>query len=299
MSPVKIRIDADLCKRDGLCATVCPSRIFSWARGQVPEIVDPETCCLCGQCLAVCPGGAIDHSALDQGAFEAIDRGALRELQGGHDLVAWLRQRRSVRAYRKREVPRELLAEVVRSAGFAPTGAFGGEGWVRQVTVVSDPKIMAEVVKLTATYMESLLGVLDGVMVRTAAHFSEEARAGRTTIPDLKMRLQRWSRGINDITYGAPVALFVHAPHSTTTPQQDCDAALMNIMLSAHATGLGTCWNGWLGHAATGAHVRGFTALRDLLELPEGPRVVEAATLGWPRVHLHSLPHRETAVRWL
>lgn len=73
----------------------------------------------------------------------------------------------------------------------------------------------------------------------------------------------------------------------------------MNILLSCHAVRLGACWNGWLGHAPTGAHVSGFTQLQELLGLPDTHRVVEAATVGWPRVRLHRLPQRETEIRWV
>ena len=112
-------------------------------------------------------------------------------------------------------------------------------------------------------------------------------------------KLAEWEQGRDAITYGAPAAVFVSASTAAATPREDCDAALMNIILMAQAHGLGTCWNGWLGHAAVGDHVSGGDALGRLLGLPEDHKIVEAATLGWPGIKLHSVPWRQTEVTWL
>lgn len=302
MESVTIQVDSELCKKDGLCASVCPGRVFAWDKGQVAEVVRPELCCLCGQCMAVCPSGAITHSRLEADGFERLpaakappeDKSARQER-----LARFVWSRRSVRAYRKKAVDRALLERVARSAGYAPTGAFGGEGWVRHVVVVSGQETMRQVAEMTVAYMRKLLEVLDGVMVKAVSRFSEEARAGRATLPDLKMRLERWDAGENVITYDAPAAIFVHADFGTTTPQEDASAALMTVLLTSHALGLGACWNGWLAHAATGAHVRGFGDLMSLLDLPDTHRVVQAATVGYPRIRLHSLPPRDTDLHWV
>ncbi len=71
------------------------------------------------------------------------------------------------------------------------------------------------------------------------------------------------------------------------------------MMLMAHALGLGTCWNGYLSRAASGFKVGGFTALRELLELPDHHDVYAAATVGFPAVRLHSVPPREARAHWV
>jgi nitroreductase len=136
-------------------------------------------------------------------------------------------------------------------------------------------------------------------MVRMVARWKESPRKGRLMLPDMKMRLAEYERGRDVITYGAPAALFVHSPRVTPTPQTDCDCVLYPMMLMAHALGLGTCWNGYLDKAASGFKIRGFTALREMLELPDHHDVYAAATLGFPGVKLHSVPQREIEARWL
>ena len=71
------------------------------------------------------------------------------------------------------------------------------------------------------------------------------------------------------------------------------------MMLMAHVLGLGTCWNRYPSRAASGFKVPGFTALREMLEVPHHQDVYAAATLGFPAVRLHSVPPREARVHWV
>jgi nitroreductase len=253
-------------------------------------------CVKCGQCIAVCPHGALAHDALDPARFERI---AERQPLDADAFVQCLRQRRSVRAYKKQAVPRELLEKVVGVAGFAPCSAHGGEGWVRTVAVVAGEERMRRVLELTVEYLRRLDALLDSAMVRLMARWKEAPRGGRAMLPDLRMRLAEFDRGRDAITYGAPAALFIHTPRDTPEPEANCNAPMMAILLAAHAYGLGTCWNGYLAKAADGFKVKSFTAFRELLGIPAHHRVYAAATIGYPRFKPHSLPHRETRIRWI
>ena len=292
----RISVDEDTCRKDGLCAQVCPTRVFTHREGQPPEIGNETLCCLCGQCLAACPSGAISHSRLDPSQFERITN---RHPVEAAPLGQLLRQRRSVRAYKDQEIPKALLEQIVEVGGFGPAGAHGGEGWVRRVTVVAGRDAMKRVADLTYEYVEKLSGLLDSPVVRTMARWNEAPRAGRLMLPDMRMRLAEYQEGRDVITYGAPAALFVHSPRVSPTPQTDCDCVMYPIMIMAHALGLGTCWNGFLSKAASGFRLKGFTALRETLEVPDHHDVYAAATLGFPRFRLHSVPQRETRARWV
>lgn len=291
-----ISVDQDRCKKDGLCASACPARIFVWEKKHFPTVRDADQCCWCGQCMAVCPGGAIEHSRLDPGRFQKIHH---RTDLDPDVFTEFLVQRRSVRVYKDRPVERELLEKVCRAAGYAPSGAFQGVGWVRKVTVVTGPEKMQELREATLLYIRKIEKLMKSSFMKVLSRFSDEARGGMMTLPDASMRIAEWKEGRDAITYDAPVAVFVSASTRSTTPHEDCDAALMNILLSAHAHGLGACWNGWLGNAAVAEHVSGADALKKLLGLPEDHRIVEAATLGWPGMKLHSVPQRETEITWI
>ena len=272
--------------------------VFTGGKGALPTVDHTEHCCLCGQCVAICQSDAITHEALSGPAFERItDR---RPVDPEAFLQA-VKQRRSVRNYKDQPVPKALLEKVVSVAGFAPGAAHNGVGWERHVTVVTGKENMAQVRDHTVEYMRRMRDLLDGFLLRTVEHFSEQAHAvRRTVLPDTIIRLVEWFEQDNDrIIYEAPAAVFVHAPEHCTTPQEDCDAALMAILLVADAFGLGCCWNGWLYMAADGDHQRGFTDLKDFLGIPKDHVCRAAATVGYPSLRLHSVPDRRTNISWV
>jgi nitroreductase/NAD-dependent dihydropyrimidine dehydrogenase PreA subunit len=295
-----LTVNHELCGGDGICAAICPARILRMGEKKAPpEVGEMGTCVLCGQCIAACPRGAIAHSALDAAGFERIEE---RQPLAPEAAMGFLRQRRSVRAYDNKPVPKELLARVVRIAGFAPTSAHGGEGWVRSVAIVTGAAAMRKVAELTAEHMRLMGKMLDHPVVRLLGrfgHWKDEVRSGRAMLPDLRMRLAEWKASRDVITYEAPAALFVHTPRAEPEPVATCQAALMAILYAAHAHGLGSCWNGYLTKAACAFKTPSFTELRDMLGIPRHHDVLAAATIGYPRFKLHSLPARQTNIRWV
>ena len=296
MNEKRITVDEKRCKREGLCATVCPMKIFVHEKGEAPVLQGTSHCVLCGQCIAVCPGGAITHSVLPPDKFEKIVK---RSPQPDDTFFETLQQRRSVRTYLDREIPREELEAVVRCCGYAPTGAHGGRGWERNVTVVTGKQNLKAVLEHTVAYMKLLEKRLSSLVLPIVSRWIPEARGGLSTLPDLRLRLALHEKGEDPILYGAPALVLVHAPRDTPTPQMDCDAALYAMMLAAHSRGLGTCWMGWVQFAARGFQVRSFSALKDFLRIPDENWVYAAMTVGFPAVRLHSLPYRVTNCTWI
>jgi len=285
-----ISINHEACKRDGLCARLCPMRLFKADDGAVPEVRRPEECILCGHCVAGCPSGAILHQGLEVARLRrCAPSGSLASDQA----YALLSERRSVRNYKKEPPPREFLEKIVEVAGYAPGSPHHRLGWVRSFTVVLGEERMRQVREIAVDYLRRICKLLDSLHVRWAARFDESARAAREALPDLRMRLTEWERGRDQ------VAIFAHAPVFSPLPQIDCDAALTSVLLYAHAHGLGTCWNGILQDAARGNYLKGYNALHEFLGIPDGHLCFASATLGYPSLKLLSVPPREVAVAFL
>jgi len=294
---IEISLNGAACKGEGNCAKVCPSRIFTMEeKGAPPKIAHEELCIKCGICIAACPGRALSHSALDLAEFARLDGEPPIDAEA---FTRCLVSRRSVRAYKNKPVPRELLEKIARVAGFSPGSAHGGENWTRTVSIVDGEANMKRVRDLTAKYMRKNAALLGGFFMGLFAKVNEEVRGGREMLGDMRMRVREHDEGRDAIVYGAPAAIFVHAPRGMPVPTAHCDAALMAMLLTAHAHGLGTCWNGYIAKAASGFKMRSFRELRELLDIPDHHDVFAAATVGYPAVSLHDLPHRETFIRWV
>ncbi|MGC4064478.1 MAG: nitroreductase family protein [Polyangiaceae bacterium] len=291
-----ITIDEERCRRDGVCIGLCPVRVFARGKDGLPEVAHPEECCACGHCIALCPKGAILHDRFDRGQLSALPESEAGLAATAKTMIAG---RRSIRRYRKEVPSRERLNAILDAAAYAPGSPHRRVGWTRSFVVVSGRTRMAAVRELTVDYLRRLLRLINGPLVRFAAHFDDSARAARTVAADIAMRLDEWEEGRDSICHDAPAAIFAHAPIASSTPQADCDAAMTTVLLMAHAQGLGTCWNGLMQGAAAGEHLRRFSALAEYLGIPEGHRCYAAATVGEPAVRFVRAPRRSIEIRWL
>jgi ferredoxin len=72
---VTLRLDVDKCTGCGLCAAVCPHRVFQIEEGKA-TIVDKDACMECGACSGNCPVEAIKVES-GVGCAVAIFKGVL------------------------------------------------------------------------------------------------------------------------------------------------------------------------------------------------------------------------------
>jgi len=162
------------------------------------------------------------------------------------DTVTAIHTRRSIRDYEKRAVEREIIADILWDAAQAPT------------TPVSGP-FLFHVIEGVARIAE--LGERAKQYARD--HRSDAAGASWADRPDFKVFLD------------APVAIVVSGHADNSQSIQDCNRAGQNLMLSAHARGLGSCWVG-----APMPWLRSLEA-REELGIAETFRPFAAFTLGY------------------
>lgn len=53
-------VKEELCTHCGMCATICPMHIFTFKKGQAPEVAYPEECWHCNACVLDCPAKAVE-----------------------------------------------------------------------------------------------------------------------------------------------------------------------------------------------------------------------------------------------
>ena len=174
------------------------------------------------------------------------------------DVIAAIHGRRSVRSYDPRPVERELIERVIEDAAQAPPPFRGQVPWA--------------------------FNVLQGVerIAAYGARAMEYARERRRDEPG-----GGWlDRPGFKIFWDAPVVIIISGPDG------DCCRAGQNLMLAAHAKGLGSCW---LGAPMPWLHSAG---VAEELGLPRGIEPVVAVVLGHPADSPAGNPRPRPQIVW-
>ena len=154
------------------------------------------------------------------------------------DAIVCMHSRRSIRAYLQDPVPRDLIQELAWAAIQAPTPPVSGnESWALCVIEGQDR--------------------LESYGQRARQYAVEHQPADHpwtwTTRPGFK------------VFWGAPALMLLCARQGNPEARFDCCRAGQNLLLAAHARGMGACWVGapmpWLADPGT----------QQELQLPMGP----------------------------
>jgi nitroreductase/NAD-dependent dihydropyrimidine dehydrogenase PreA subunit len=262
-----IIVDEVLCIGCGICGKVCPLRVITAEEGTGPRVV-PERemfCIECGQCEAFCPERALVLDIAGRGAPDACGVEPLSPEVVGF----YMKNRRSVRHYKKERVPRETIEAVLDIARYAPSGSNGQPvEWL----VVHDPAKVREIAGLTIDWMR------------------DEASKEKPVMPApfLQGLIASWDKGNDPICRGAPHLLAAHIPEGPGSAPVDAIIALTYADLAAPAFGVGTCWAGFVSMA-----VQAWKPLQEALALPRGRAFSYALMCGYPRFRPHRVPPRK------
>lgn len=268
-------IDTTTCNKDGLCAEVCPARIIRQDKGEFPEPVEgaEEICIQCGHCVAVCPKGSFSHKDIPPAHCPEIKD----DLKiSPEQTIQFLRSRRSIRVYKKKPVPRDILSTLIDTARYAPTGH---NSQCVEWMVIDDPDLLKELTAVTVEWMRW--------MTHHMKEFAATMHMDRT--------IRRFEEtGEDVILRGAPALIVTHAHKENNFAPAACTIALAYLELAATGLGLGTCFAGYLKAAETF-----FPPMKSVLSLPQDHDCMGALMVGYPKFTYKRLPTRkEPPVTW-
>lgn len=281
-----IRIE-EACIQCGACVAVCPARVF--VSGDAVEAARPGGCILCGHCVAVCPVDAVTHHGFDGQTFPAIPEGARLHAE---NVTGFLRSRRSVREFRDKDVPREVLEHLLDIARYAPTASNAQN--VRFI-VMTDPQRIRALSRRVTRWVPLL-----GRLARVPGVLSLASRSwGRARLAAYLAALDGFVESVegggDPIFHNAPALILTHARKSNAFGIENSSYATYQLALAAHAMGLGTCMIGFLTTAS-----RYDPAVRRLAGIPRGHRLATALVVGYPIYRYRRLvPRKPPRARWV
>ncbi len=176
--------------------------------------------------------------------------------------------RRAVREYLSDGVDEPTIRRLIDAAIQAPS-AINQQPWV--FTVVRDQPL------------------LDRISEKAKALALAAAPAPARSEPHLAM--------LDDpdfhIFYHAPTLILISADKAGPWIVEDCSLAAENLMLSAHAMGLGSCWIGFAQRCLDTPEGKA------LLGLPESTVPVAPIIVGHPKRAAPAVPRKPPQIRWV
>lgn len=274
-----IQINSESCVRCGACVRDCLAGILAFPNSRnsapnsalafVPEIVEggAARCFQCQHCFAVCPTGALSFSGR-----KSENSLPLGELPAPQQLLALLRQRRSIRNYRRENVSPEILATLRSAMDFVPTGCNDHRLhfiWSSSLNVTDSFR------RHVSAWLQKQ--ALDDALPAAIARFS-------VLVPALKAGKDVFFRN-------APHFVAISVPPDAKDAHIDPFIAASQLELLASSFGLGTCWGGMATDLFNGSD-----ELYARLGVPNGYDLKIILLFGLPAVAYARLPQPEPCV---
>jgi nitroreductase/NAD-dependent dihydropyrimidine dehydrogenase PreA subunit len=245
---VSTRIETSRCIGCGACVAVCPAQTLRLVDGKA--VVAGAESLACGHCAAACPQEAVTVEALDpvQARFATFEADPRWLPPGRSDLAQLARlmaSRRSCRNFTGDPVPLARLEDLVRIGITAPSGS-NCQPWT--FTLLPDRTAVLALAREVAAFFARLNRRAESAWLRWLLRVAGRPQLDfyfRNYHDAVAENLSQWEQtGCDRLFHGAPAAMVV-ASRPASCPIEDCLLATGQILLAAHAMGLGTCLIGF------------------------------------------------------
>lgn len=169
------------------------------------------------------------------------------------DYPELLKKRRSVRDYEEKEVPSDILMQIINESCLAPSSS-NRQPW--RFMIITNKDVIR---RLSDESKRNLLLDIEQNPASPSSNYEAILR----------------DKGFN-VFYNAPCLVFIVGPKELLSIQVDCALAASYLMFSACVRGLGTCWIG-LGRFIEDRE------LLDLIGMPDDHQIVAPIIIGYPK----------------
>jgi len=266
-------IDKEKCNGCGMCVNVCEYKSISVIDGKA-RITGKESS-HCGHCQAACPFGAIQVTCLSPVDYKTVKVDDAWLKPGTFDTTALLglmASRRACRNYKRNPVPRDIIEDLISTARTAPTGS---NAQTNQYTVLTGDNVDKLCGLVSGFYRQlnllSKIAPLRFIVKDLADYHHDYYEFTRTRLEERK------KTGLDIFFHGAQALIIITTSTDATTPVEDAAIAAQNIMLTAHAMGLGTCYIGFAVEA-----IRHDDKIKKALKIGKEETAQAVIALGWP-----------------
>lgn len=240
--PVEVIIDKDKCTKCGQCVKACSRCSYAgYLTMQDNEIVPNENapigCIQCGHCMMSCPKDAIYIRGFDISEKDIIN---IPENYSDYDsLHSLFLKRRSIRQFKKQEIPKEIIDKILDAASAAPIGVPPSEVKVLVVNGYAKVEEFTEDLKKAVDKTVQKYNPLFVNLVRPFVGEGMYRMIKDFAVPGLKAALDGSKDGKDIIMYHTPAFIMFYG--SNLTDKEEVVLAAGYAILAAESLGLATC----------------------------------------------------------
>jgi nitroreductase/NAD-dependent dihydropyrimidine dehydrogenase PreA subunit len=309
-------VDPETCSHCGRCVEACPTMGLAMGPDELPYLQGvrgiERACLACRNCEAVCPSGA----ATVKGNYRVMEGRYKTILPGRNSLPnpfnepepppfdevsarltpveRVILKRRSIRLFRDKPVPKELIHRILEAGRFAPSA---GNCTPWKFVVINNRETIRELeadsMKILRRFRDIYLG--DKVWNRPLSTILSFIYPNKMDQRPMAA-VEKAEQCDNVIYWNAPVAIFiVMDTRGISNPDLDSGMCGQNMVLAAHAMGLGTCYIG-----LTVSAMDYLPQWRERLGIEPPWKAVTSLAVGYPKGKIDKPVAREDLeVQWI
>lgn len=241
--PAEITVDKDLCNGCGLCVDTCSDFSLTIENGKSTKSDYALFGCIgCGQCMAVCPTGAIKIYGRTISPPDIFPLPPADSAANYQQILALLQRRRSIRKFRDKPIGKEMVTKILDAARTAPMGLPPSDV---HVLILEGKEKSRAFAREFCNYLEGLKWFVSGWFLTLMKPFwgkaNDEMFKGFIR-PMFRSYTEGMREGKNLVNYDAPLAMYFYG--SPYTDPADPIVAATYAMITGESLGLGTCMLG-------------------------------------------------------
>jgi len=238
-----IHIDQELCTGCGLCISICGDHSLKLENNKAT--VNEDTvfgCFACGQCMAICPKGAITVSGRTLSETDVFDLAPAKESADYLSLLKLLQRRRSIRDFTDEPVSAEMIEQILSAARTSPMGVPPSDINVLVIQGKEQNHSFAKEFCDLANSMKWMGTKLFLFLMRPFLGKEMTSLFKSFITPLMDQYVKGMDKGKNLVTYDAPLSLYFYGgPYSDPA---DAYIAATTAMYAGESLGLGSCFIG-------------------------------------------------------
>jgi nitroreductase/NAD-dependent dihydropyrimidine dehydrogenase PreA subunit len=260
-----LEFDYNKCTSCGQCSKVCGSKVIEMGEDTRPFESVSIICNDCGHCESVCPKNAVKNSRMDDAQFEELIDPNISFDQ----YLALVRNRRSIRLYKKEPLSQDHIDKLLTSVRYIPTGS---NKQSLKYLIITDPNVLKQISDAMNKKFTMVSKLIHLPLIRLFMKKEDKA--------SMEQHDKLWKEGFDQMLRGAPCLVVIYSDAKYFgISSWDAGIATYNINLAAQTLGVGVLMNGF--HSVTCGM---FKSIRKASQIPKKGKVLASLCLGYPAI---------------